>query len=35
VNEKDLKCQHKAEYEYDSLGYLVTLLRLVRITKKQ
>jgi hypothetical protein len=26
VNEKDLKCQQKAEHEYDSLGYQVTLL---------
>jgi hypothetical protein len=33
VNEEDLKCQQKAEHKMTA--YLVTLLRLVRKTKKE
>jgi hypothetical protein len=34
VNEEDLKCQQKAEHEYDSL-FSDTIYRLVRKTKKE
>jgi hypothetical protein len=33
VNEEDLKCQQKAEHEYDSL--FSDTIRLVRKTKKE